>query len=76
MICTMLETLLNNQAMTFILRDSKDESKLYLVDAVNSEQAKTIVKEKTGVDTTYYIGIVMPQEVLTISTIGDPVISR
>ena len=76
MICTMLETLLNNQAMTFILRDSKDESKLYLVDAVNSEQAKTIVKEKTGVDTTYYIGIVMPEEVLTISTIGDPVISR
>lgn len=62
--------------MIFILRDSKDESKLYLVDAVNSEQAKTKVKEKTGVDTTYYIGIVMPQEVLTISTIGDPVISR
>ena len=76
MICTMLETLLNNQAMTFILRDSKDESKLYLVDAVNSEQAKTIVKEKTGVDTTYYIGIVMPEEVLAVSTTGDPIISR
>lgn len=62
--------------MTFILRDSKDESKLYLTEASNSSEAKEKVKKQTGVDTTYYIGIVMPQEVLTVSTTGDPIISR
>lgn len=60
--------------MTFMLRDSKDESKLYLTEASSSIEAKEKVKKQTGVDT-YYIGIIMPQEVLTVSTTGDPIIS-